>query len=273
VGASLLPAIDPKRPLSADPPHQPPHRRRYSSLVWSSDKYEAHLEGLIFEVGKFYKRKGLFQAFFKNHRRVRRALKTIIRHAMQSRGCLAAGDLNVTPDASWRCSRRRATAADDEFEAITGGGEAGDGTSMVGIVDLGPAAPTANSLWLAASPEDALKRCTPKMSGATPPLAAPELALELPAALPAAPAKAPATAAPTAAPPSPPPTPPPSPLPTPSPSQPPLTSGQSNSSMRYFHMVNLHVERSFTASVDDLNATTGLERLNTAIAARRWVRP
>ncbi|KOO29413.1 hypothetical protein Ctob_015874, partial [Chrysochromulina tobinii] len=66
-----------------------------------------------------------------------KALKTIIRHAMQSRGCLAAGDLNVTPDASWRCSRRRATAADDEFEAITGGGEAGDGTSMVGIVDLG----------------------------------------------------------------------------------------------------------------------------------------
>jgi hypothetical protein len=66
-----------------------------------------------------------------------KALKTIIRHSMQSRGCLAAGDLNVTPDASWRCSRRRATAADDEFEAITGGGEAGDGTSMVGIVDLG----------------------------------------------------------------------------------------------------------------------------------------
>jgi hypothetical protein len=35
-------------------------------LVWSSDN-EAHLEGLLFEVGKFYKRKGLFQAFFKNH--------------------------------------------------------------------------------------------------------------------------------------------------------------------------------------------------------------
>jgi hypothetical protein len=30
---------------------------------------------------------------------------------------VAAGDLNVTPDASWRCSRRRATAADDEVEA------------------------------------------------------------------------------------------------------------------------------------------------------------
>ncbi|KOO53629.1 hypothetical protein Ctob_016592, partial [Chrysochromulina tobinii] len=35
-------------------------------LVWSSDN-EAHLDGLLFEVGKFYKRKGLFQAFFKNH--------------------------------------------------------------------------------------------------------------------------------------------------------------------------------------------------------------
>jgi hypothetical protein len=35
-------------------------------LVWSSDN-EAHLEGLLFEVGKFYKRKGLFQTFFKNH--------------------------------------------------------------------------------------------------------------------------------------------------------------------------------------------------------------
>ena len=38
--------------------------------------------------------------------------------------------------------------------------------------------------------------------------------------------------------------------------------------MRYLHLVNLHVERSFTASVDDLNATTGVERLNTAIAAQ-----
>ena len=45
-----------------------------------------------------------------------------------------------------------------------------------------------------------------------------------------------------------------------------------NSSMRYLHMVNLHVERSFTASVDDFNATTGLERLNTAIAAQSAVR-
>ena len=35
-------------------------------LVWSSDN-EAHLDGLIFEVGKFYKRKGLFQTFFKHH--------------------------------------------------------------------------------------------------------------------------------------------------------------------------------------------------------------
>ena len=35
-------------------------------LVWSSDN-DAHLEGILFEVGKFFKRKGLFQAFFKNH--------------------------------------------------------------------------------------------------------------------------------------------------------------------------------------------------------------
>ena len=51
----------------------------------------------------------------------------------------------------------------------------------------------------------------------------------------------------------------------------PQPPANSNSSMRYLHLVNLHVERSFTASVDDLNATTGVGRLNTAIAAQSAV--
>ena len=65
------------------------------------------------------------------------AINAIVRHVMQTRGCLAAGDLNVTPGPTWRRSARRQTAADDAFEAITGGGELDDGTAMTSIVDLG----------------------------------------------------------------------------------------------------------------------------------------
>ena len=35
-------------------------------IVWSDDN-DAHIEGLLFEVGKNYKRKGQFQTFFKHH--------------------------------------------------------------------------------------------------------------------------------------------------------------------------------------------------------------
>ena len=58
------------------------------------------------------------------------------------------------------------------------------------------ATPVCPLLKLAANPDDALKRCTPKMSGATPPLVAPELAPDVPAA---EPATAPPIAAPMAA--------------------------------------------------------------------------
>jgi hypothetical protein len=65
------------------------------------------------------------------------AINAIVRHILQTRGCLAAGDLNVTPGPTWRCRARRPTEADDAFEAITSGGELDDGTSMARIVDLG----------------------------------------------------------------------------------------------------------------------------------------
>ena len=68
----------------------------------------------------------------------RHALRSIVRHVMLTRGCIAAGDLNVVPGPQWKCHARRATSDDDEFAAITGGGELPDaGTSMVSIVDLG----------------------------------------------------------------------------------------------------------------------------------------
>ena len=35
-------------------------------LKWTDDN-DAHLEGLLFEVGRFYKRNALFQPFFKHH--------------------------------------------------------------------------------------------------------------------------------------------------------------------------------------------------------------
>jgi hypothetical protein len=65
------------------------------------------------------------------------AINAIVRHILLTRGCLAAGDLNVTPGPTWRCRARRPTEADDAFEAVTGGGELDDGTSMARIVDLG----------------------------------------------------------------------------------------------------------------------------------------
>jgi hypothetical protein len=34
-------------------------------IIWTDDKYDAHIEGLLHEVGKFYKRTGRFQTFFK----------------------------------------------------------------------------------------------------------------------------------------------------------------------------------------------------------------
>ena len=68
----------------------------------------------------------------------RQALRSIVRHIMHTRGCIAAGDLNVVPGPRWKCSARRTTVDDDEFAAITGGGELPDaGTSMASIVDLG----------------------------------------------------------------------------------------------------------------------------------------
>ncbi|KOO28231.1 hypothetical protein Ctob_013261, partial [Chrysochromulina tobinii] len=48
-------------------------------LVWSSDN-DAHLEGILFEVGKFFKRKGLFQPFFKHHAAVLRNGKLAVDH-------------------------------------------------------------------------------------------------------------------------------------------------------------------------------------------------
>ena len=66
------------------------------------------------------------------------ALRTITRHVLQTRGCLAAGDLNVVPHSSWKCRARRLTAADEEFAVLTDGGVLPDaGTSTVSIVDLG----------------------------------------------------------------------------------------------------------------------------------------
>jgi hypothetical protein len=48
-------------------------------LVWSSDN-DAHLEGILFEVGKFFKRKGLFQPFFKHHAAALRNGKLAVDH-------------------------------------------------------------------------------------------------------------------------------------------------------------------------------------------------
>ena len=66
------------------------------------------------------------------------ALRAIARDVLQTRGCLAAGDLNVVPSSTWKCRARRMTVADEEFAALTDGGALLDaGTSMVNIVDLG----------------------------------------------------------------------------------------------------------------------------------------
>ena len=46
------------------------------------------------------------------------------------------------------------------------------------------------------------------------------------------------------------------------------TSGQPNASMLYLHVVNLIVDRSFVATGGSVNATSGSERLNRAIAAQ-----
>ena len=49
------------------------------------------------------------------------------------------------------------------------------------------------------------------------------------------------------------------------------TSGQPNASMLYLHVVNLIVDRSFVATGGSVNATSGSERLNRAIAAQSGV--
>ena len=79
-------------------------------------------------------------AVYGAHRRNGReqALRAITRHVTQTRGCLAAGDLNVVPSSTWKCRARRMTVADEEFAALTDGGALLDaGASTVHIVDLG----------------------------------------------------------------------------------------------------------------------------------------